>query len=105
VHVIRGLPQRAIDQYGSDRFIHSRIARGEVDVSVAELAGTIGGHPAAARQLFVVLRGRVHVRTGDESVDLEPHDAALWEPGEWHESHALEPSLVLIVQGEFDPPG
>jgi len=104
VHVIRGLPQRAIDRHGSDRFIHSRVAGGEVDVSVAELGGTIGGHPAAARQLFVVLRGRVQVRTDEESVELGPHDAAVWEPGEWHESRALEPSLVLIVQGEFDPP-
>ena len=49
-----------------------------------------------------MLRGRVHVRTEIDDTDLAPRDGALWEAGEWHESRALEPSLVLIVQGEFE---
>src|SRR5437764_12420825 len=38
----------------SQGFSHTRLVRGEVQVSRAELDGVIGGHDAGSRQLLVV---------------------------------------------------
>ena len=73
-------------------------------MSLVELAagGVIGAHPAASRQLFVVLRGQGWVRTETERADLGPGEAVLWEPGEWHESGTDEGMSVLVVEGELE---
>jgi quercetin dioxygenase-like cupin family protein len=73
-------------------------------VSLVELEpdGLIGAHPAASRQLFVVLRGRGWVRTETEREELGPGQAALWEPGEWHESGTDDGMSVLVVEGELE---
>ena len=65
--------------------------------------GAIGGHDAASRQLLVVVRGRVSVRTRDAGAELRGREAVEWEAEEWHESRSLEPSLVLLVEGDFEP--
>jgi hypothetical protein len=103
VRVIREFPSREIERFGSHGFTHSRLARGELQVSLAALDGMIGGHDAASRQLLVVLRGRVSVCTREEEADLGGREAVEWEAGEWHESRSLEPSLVLLVEGDFEP--
>ena len=102
MRVIRDLPSRAIEHYGSQGFTHSRLARGgEMQVSVAELDGLIGGHSAASRQLLVVLRGRVTARTESDSAELGEREAVEWEEGEWHETAGQ--ALVLLVEGDFEP--
>jgi redox-sensitive bicupin YhaK (pirin superfamily) len=101
MRVIDEFPQREIDRFGSEGFTHSRLARGEIHVSIATIAGVIGGHPAASRQLLVVLRGTVTARTETESAELAERQAVLWEPGEWHETRG--DALVLLVEGEFEP--
>jgi mannose-6-phosphate isomerase-like protein (cupin superfamily) len=100
VRVVAELPQRTTDRFGSSGFVHSRLAAGSVQVSVAELNGTIGGHTAGVAQLLVVLAGRVEVAGGDERAQLDPRQAVEWAPGEWHETRSLEPSLLLIVEGD-----
>jgi quercetin dioxygenase-like cupin family protein len=102
--LIREFPSRVIDRFGSVGFVHSRLARGEIQVSLAELGpgGRIGGHPAVSRQLFVVLRGRGWVRTESENAELAAGEAALWETGEWHESGTDEGMSVLVVEGELE---
>jgi mannose-6-phosphate isomerase-like protein (cupin superfamily) len=99
VRIIRAFASRAIDAFGSTGFTHSRLTRGDVQVSLAQLDGTIGGHPAASRQLFLVLDGTVTVRTSTEAAELAPGEAALWEPGEWHESTGR--AQVLLVEGDL----
>ena len=101
MRVIRDIPSRAIDRFGSEGFTHSRLARGDVQVSIAELDGMIGGHPAASRQLLVVLRGSVTARTDTDAAEVGAREAVEWEPGEWHETRGT--ALVLLVEGAFEP--
>ena len=73
-------------------------------MSLVELAagGVIGAHPAASRQLFLVLRGGAWIRTETERAELEPGEAAVWEPGEWHEAGSDEGVTALVVEGEVE---
>ncbi len=98
--VIEQIPRRVIDHYGSHGFTHSRLARGETYVSIAELDGTIGGHPASSQQLLVVLRGAVTVSTRDDEAELAEGAAVLWDEGEWHETRGR--ALLLLVEGAFE---
>ena len=100
MRVIRDLPRREIDRFGSSGFTHSRLARGDVQVSLADLRGVIGGHPAASAQLLVVLRGRVTARSEAESVELDERQAVLWQRGEWHETRG--DALLLLVEGDLE---
>jgi quercetin dioxygenase-like cupin family protein len=102
VRVVPELPLRLVEAYGSHGFAHTRLARGEVQVSIAELDGTIGGHEAPGAQLLAVLRGAVEVATRDERVVLREGQAVEWAEGEWHETRSLEPSLLLLVEGAVD---
>jgi mannose-6-phosphate isomerase-like protein (cupin superfamily) len=95
------LPSRVIEHFGSDGFQHRRVARGEVQVSLAELDGVIGGHEAASQQVLVVLSGRVVARTRTDSVELGANEAVEWQEGEWHETRSLERSVLLLVEGVF----
>ena len=98
--VIEQIPRRVIDHYGSHGFTHSRLALGETYVSIAELDGTIGGHPASSQQLLVVLRGAVTVSTRDDEAELGEGAAVLWDEGEWHETRGR--ALLLLVEGTFE---
>lgn len=100
IHV-EPFPARDIEHFGSHGFRHHRIAQGDVHVSVAELDGVIGGHPAASKQLLVVLRGRVEVSSREERAELGALEAAEWQEEEWHETRSLEPSTLLLVEGAF----
>jgi quercetin dioxygenase-like cupin family protein len=96
------LPSREIEHFGSHGFRHVRVARGEVQVSLAELDGVIGGHEAASAQILVVVRGRVVATTRDERVELAVGEAVSWQEGEWHETRSLMASTVLIVEGVIE---
>lgn len=97
------LPGRAIEHFGSRGFTHRRVARGVTfQVSLAELDGAIGGHEAASRQVLVVVEGRVVCSTREETVELGVGEAVAWQEGEWHETRSLEPSRLLIVEGEWE---
>ncbi len=97
------LPSRTIEHFGSEGFVHSRVARGEAfQVSLARLDGAIGGHDAASRQLLVVLSGRVVCATRDERLELGVGEAVEWQEGEWHETRSLEQSLLLLVEGDWE---
>jgi quercetin dioxygenase-like cupin family protein len=97
------LPGRAIEHFGSQGFLHRRVARtGDLQVSLVELDGVIGGHDAASRQLLAVLAGRVVCSTRGEQLELRAGDAVEWREGEWHETRSLEASRILIVEGEWE---
>ncbi len=100
--LLGALPLREIEHFASQGFRHTRVARGDVHVSLAELDGVIGGHDAASEQVLVVVRGRAVVSTGDETAELGAGEAVRWAEGEWHETRSLEPSVVLIVEGVFE---
>jgi mannose-6-phosphate isomerase-like protein (cupin superfamily) len=102
VKLLGRLPSREIEHFSSHGFRHTRVALGHVQVSLADLNGAIGGHEASSDQLLILVSGRVAVSTRDESGELGVGEAVRWEEGEWHETRSLEPSTVLIVEGEFD---
>jgi hypothetical protein len=101
VRVVGELPARTIEHFGSQGFRHTRVARGDVQVSLAELDGVIGGHEAASQQLLVVLAGRVVGSSREQSVELGVREAVEWQEHEWHETRSLEPSILLLVEGAF----
>jgi mannose-6-phosphate isomerase-like protein (cupin superfamily) len=96
------LPSRAIEHFGSTGFTHTRAARGDVQVSLVELDGVIGGHDAASQQLLVVVTGRVSCSTREENIELGVGEAVQWQEGEWHETRSHELSRLLIVEGAFE---
>ena len=96
------LPSREIEHFGSHGFRHTRVALGEVQVSLVELDGLIGGHEAVSSQLLLVVRGRVAAATRDERAELGVGEAVSWQEGEWHETRSLEPSTTLIVEGKIE---
>jgi mannose-6-phosphate isomerase-like protein (cupin superfamily) len=102
VKLLGRLPSREIEHFGSRGFVHTRLARGDVQVSLVELDGVIGGHEAVSSQLLVVARGRVAVATHSDRAELGVGEAVSWQDGEWHETRSLEPSTVLIVEGVFE---
>jgi quercetin dioxygenase-like cupin family protein len=101
--VFKSFPTRSITNFGSKGFKHARIANGVVQISVAELDGSIGAHEAASRQLLMVLRGQLEVSAGGHAAVLDEGAAVQWERSELHHARALEPSLVLLIEGTFEP--
>jgi quercetin dioxygenase-like cupin family protein len=76
---------------------------GQVYVHVAtfEPGGTLGRHPAVGWQLLTVVAGAGTVAGGDGvHVPIGPGQAVLWEPGEEHETIAIEPMKAVIVESK-----
>lgn len=76
-----------------------------VNVARIEAGGTIGEHPAPVRQIFAVIAGRGEVAAGGAPRRLiAAGQAAVWEPGEMHQSWASVDMLVAIIEttGEVD---
>ncbi len=63
--------------------------------------GAVGYHQAVARQLFLIVRGEGWVAAGEERtrVPLRAGDAALWEPGEWHEAGSNDGMTTIVIEG------
>ncbi len=65
--------------------------------------GVIGPHPAVARQLLVVLSGEAQVAGRDGAVHtIGVGEAAVWEPGEAHETRSPTGLVAMIVEGDLD---
>ena len=100
------LPHRPIEAHGSRGFSVGAFGLSAdahlVAVSLAP-GGVIGRHPAVGRQLLVVLSGGAQVCGADGVVrHLSPGQAAVWEPGEQHETRSPSGLSALIVEGDLD---
>ena len=97
------LPGHPISQFDSHDFTVAPVASGgETHVVTVRLGarGVIGRHPAVGRQILVVLEGQAVVSGDDgETAVLNPGQAAVWEPGEHHETRTHHGVLALIVEG------
>jgi hypothetical protein len=95
----------AVETYGSQAFTLSHIAAGNARLSHAVLApgGCIGRHPATQQQLLLVIEGVGEV-SGDSGVfhPLAAGQAALWQPGEEHETRSEAGLTALIFEGEIE---
>jgi quercetin dioxygenase-like cupin family protein len=92
--------EREIDRFGSTAARVRRLAP-EAHVVVIEMGprGTVGKHPAAAQQLFAVVRGSGWV-AGADGVrhELRAGEAVLWDAGEEHESGSDLGLTALVVE-------
>jgi quercetin dioxygenase-like cupin family protein len=104
------LPAREISRFGSSGvdmdFLPQVLDAGRTTVHVARIVagGRLGQHPAVALQIFAVLAGEGLVTSqgvagdADERWEIQPGQAAIWEPGEIHETTATTDLLATIVE-------
>ncbi len=100
------LPHRPIEAHGSRGFSVGAFgisADAHLIAVTLTAGGTIGRHPAAGRQLLVVLSGEAEVSGAELTVRrIGPGQAAVWEPGEVHETRSPTGMAGLIVEGDLD---
>lgn len=100
------LPHRPIEAHGSRGFSVGAFgitADAHLVAVTLEPGGTIGRHPAGGRQLLVVLWGEAEVSGAELAVRrLGAGQAAVWEPGEVHETRSPGGMTALIVEGDLD---
>lgn len=100
------LPQRSLDAHGSVGFqvgAFGITADAHLVTVRVRAGGVIGRHPAAGRQLLAVLTGDAVVSgASGETVSIGPGQAAVWEPGELHETRSEHGLLALVVEGDLD---
>ncbi len=100
------LPRRPIDAHGSKHFSVGAFGIcADAHLVAVTLApgGVIGRHPAAGRQLLVVLSGSAEVAGhAGEVRTIGPGEAAVWEPGEAHETRSSTGVVAMIVEGDLD---
>jgi GrpB-like predicted nucleotidyltransferase (UPF0157 family) len=80
-----------------------RDARVRVQIMYLGPDGRIGRHPTQAQQLFAVVSGRGWVSGADGARrEIGPGYAALWDPGEEHESGTDQGLTAICIEGNFD---
>jgi quercetin dioxygenase-like cupin family protein len=92
--------EREIDRFESTAARVRQLAP-EAHVVVIEIGpgGTVGKHPAAAQQLFAVVRGSGWVADSDGvRYELRAGEAVLWDAGEEHESGSDLGLTALVVE-------
>lgn len=99
-------PGRLIERFGSVGSSHLGGAafEGAGGLAILTLApgGHLGRHPTVLTQLFCVVTGSGWV-AGDDARRhaLAVGQAALWEPGEEHESGSDEGMTVIVLEAEM----
>lgn len=99
-------PGRPVDAHGSRGFDVTAFgitAEAHLVTIRLKAGGVIGRHPAAGRQLLVVLSGDAVVAgSSGDPVVLRPGQAAVWEPNEPHETRSESGLVALLVEGDVD---
>ncbi|WP_244928277.1 cupin domain-containing protein [Nocardioides sp. W7] len=99
-------PGRPVDAHGSRGFDVSAFgitAEAHLVTVRLKAGGVIGRHPAAGRQLMVVLSGDAIVSgSSGDPVVLQAGQAAVWEPNELHETRSESGLVALVVEGDVD---
>lgn len=101
------LPHRSVDSYdnsGLSIAAFGLCAEAHLVSVRLRQGGVIARHPAAGRQLLVVLVGDAIVSGGanGDPVEIGPGQAAVWEPHEPHETRSATGLSALVVEGEID---
>jgi len=94
---------RELDHYGSSGFRLTPLAAlAEGRVVFVHLApgGRIGRHPAAGPQMLAVVSGEGSVSGADgDAQPIAVGVAAVWEPGEEHETRSEAGLTALVIEG------
>lgn len=100
------LPHRPVEAHGSRGFSVAAFGMmAEAHLVTLRLVpgGVVGRHPAAGRQLMIVLEGDAVVAGADgEEREIGPGRAAVWEPGEPHTTRSAGGLWALVVEGDVD---
>lgn len=100
------LPHRRVDSQGSKGFSVGAFgicADAHLVAVTLTPGGVIGRHPADGRQLLVVLSGEAQVAGSDGAErTIRVGQAAVWEPGELHQTKALSGLVARILEGDLD---
>ena len=100
------LPHRPIEAHGSKGFSVGAFgicADAHLIAVTLTPGGVIGPHPAGGRQVLVVLSGEAQVAGREGTVHvIGAGEAAVWEPGEVHETRSPGGLLAVIVEGDLD---
>lgn len=108
---IVALPSRRISAHASRgvemEFLPRLLGADSARVHLARLTvgGTLGEHPASVPQVFAIIDGEAEVSAGGGvRRRISAGQAAIWEPGEVHQSWALTDLVAVIVEtsGTFD---
>ncbi len=99
---------KPITQYNSSGMTLSSIVRTAQPASISCLHldpnGVVGHHPAAVRQLLLVVQGQGWVRAQGPRVPITAGRAVFWQAGEWHETGTDTGLMAIIVESEaLDP--
>lgn len=92
-----------VDRYSSVGAAHRRLlglsGDGELGVIRVQAGGRLGRHPAQVPQALLVLDGSGQASGADGvGQPIEGGDLLLWEAGEDHETIAIEPLLLLVLE-------
>lgn len=100
------VPRRTVDAHGSSGFTLGALGlTTDAHLVVVSLraGGVIGRHPAAGRQVLVVVSGDALVSgSSGDPVSLGPGEAAVWEPNELHETRSETGLTALVVEGDLE---
>jgi quercetin dioxygenase-like cupin family protein len=105
---LRAVPTESVARFASNGFSVASVGRvqeGHLAFVRLEADGRIGRHPAVGHQLLLLVSGDATVSGQDEVTEkLEPGQAAVWAPGEEHETLSTAGMTAFIVEGstEFD---
>lgn len=106
---LTSLTGRRVDAHGSRGFSVAAFgltAEAHLVTVTLTPGGVIGRHPAAGRQLLVVLAGEAVVSGGSdgsgEEVTVGPGHAVVWEPYEPHETRTTDGLTALVLEGEVE---
>ncbi|MEV0648184.1 cupin domain-containing protein [Phytomonospora sp. NPDC050363] len=96
--------EKVIDRFDSVDATATRVARGDGSIQLTCLTvapgGTIGEHPATARQIFLVVAGEGWVAGADgERVPIAAGTGVQWEQGEEHASGSETGMTALALEG------
>ena len=99
-------PEKAhqVERFGSQGFGLTHLSAGEARLSHATLApgGRIGRHPATQEQLLLVVEGGGQVNGRDGIFHpIKLGQAALWQPGEEHETRTEVGMTLLLFEGDL----
>jgi len=104
------LPAREISRFGSNGvdmdFLPQVLDAERTTMHIARIVagGRLGEHPAVALQICAVLAGEGLVTSrgvagdADERWEIQPGQAAIWGPGELHETTATTDLLAAIIE-------
>jgi quercetin dioxygenase-like cupin family protein len=108
VRVVRlgSVPRRAVEANNSTGLSVGALgltADAHLVVVTLRPGGVIGRHPAAGRQVLLVVDGDAQVSGAEGSTaDLGCGEAAIWEPGEEHETRSRGGFTAFVVEGDIE---